>query len=343
MNKLRIICWTAAALMAASAIPAVAQQAAKTKIDFLGARQGSYGYVTMYAVSAIVNKHSTTVEGVVQEAFGAADNLKRLDQDKELRKHAIAVTSVPAMYGARNGTPAGLFPKKITGQLNVFNTGDAVNWIATTQPNIKTPQDLAGKRFDSGPYGNFMGFIGDTVLQAYGAKEKVSAVLHTADQQVQYSGLSDGKVDAILTGSIAQGDGGVSFNSNVTQLLKARTIWPVDLSKEHIKKMREQSGIPYSPYNVAPGLPNKDAPGYVALAFALNAVAHEDMPEELVYEVVKQLIANVSEVGNYANQAKKAMTRETIAAIDVPVSDFHPGAIRAYREAGIKIGEENFK
>ena len=45
----------------------------------------------------------------------------------------------------------------------------------------------------------------------------------------------------------------------------------------------------------------------------------------------------------YANQAKKAITRDSLAAIDVPVSDFHPGAIKAYREAGIKIGEENFK
>ena len=258
MKKLSTIVGLTAVVLLPSVLAVNAQE--KTKVDFLGARQGSYGYVTMYATSTILNNHSKTLSGTVQEAFGAADNLKRLDKDKELRKHAIAITSVPAMYGARAGQPSNMFPQKITGILNVFNTGNAVNWIATTDESIKTPKELAGKRFDAGPYGNFMGFIGDTVLQAYDTKDKVSAVLHTSDQKVQYGGLSDGKVDAILTGSIAQGAGVVSFNSNVTQLVKSRTIWPVSLSKEQVAKIRQMSGIPYSPYQVNAGLPNKDAP-----------------------------------------------------------------------------------
>jgi uncharacterized protein len=326
---------------AALTTPVAAQD--KTVVDFLGARYGAYSFTVMYAATAILNKNSDTIRGVVQEAFGAADNLKRLDQDKELRKHAFAVTTIPAMYGALQGKPKELFPTPITGMKQVFNQANFCTWMATTDPNVKTIEDLAGKKFDAGPYGNFMGIIGDSILEAYGVKDKVGQLLHTADQPAQYDGFTNGKVDGILAGSTVAGEGKVEFNGTVQKLLAARKVYPISLSKEKVKGISKLSGIPFSACEVAAGSSTPDAPAFISTQFAGNVVAHEDMPEDLVYQIMKQIIEHVDEFGKYSAQAKEAMSKESLAAINVPVADFHPGAIKAYREAGLKIGEENFQ
>lgn len=320
-----------------------ADDAKRTDVNFLGAHFGSYGYVMMYASSEMMTKYTKNIKGVVQETFGAVDNLKRLQRDKGLRTHTIAITSIPALYSAKMGQPKAMFPEPVKDMLNVFNTGNAVLWIATSDPSIKTPADLKGKRFDAGPYGNFMGFIGDKILQAYGVKDKVSSLLHTADQKAQYQNLVDGKVDAILTGSVAQGHEIVKYNSGVSQMLASRTLWPVTLEKSKVDEVHKLSGIPVVAYSVKAGLPNPKAPAYVGASFGLQTVASKEMPESLVYEVVKTTIAHIKEYGNYASPAKNGFTVETIAGLNVPVSDFHPGAVKAFREAGIKVGEENFK
>lgn len=320
-----------------------AAEKGKTEVDFLGAHFGSYGYVMMYASSEMMNKYTKNIKGVAQETFGAVDNLKRLQKDKSLGTHTIAITSIPALYSGKMGQPKAMFPQPVEGMLNVFNTGNAVLWIATSDPSIKTPADLKGKRFDAGPYGNFMGFIGDKILQAYGVKDKVSSLLHTADQKAQYQNLVDGKVDAILTGSVAQGHDVVKYNSGVTQMLASRTLWPVTLTKAKVDEVHKLSGIPVVAYSVKAGLPNPKAPSYVGASFGLQTVASKEMPEDLVYEIVKTTIAHIKEYGKYANPAKNGFTVDTIAALNVPVADFHPGAVKAFREAGIKVGEENFK
>jgi TRAP transporter TAXI family solute receptor len=335
--------WMAAALGAIASFtmsPAMAQE--KTTVEFIGAQSGAYSYQVMYAATVIVNKGSAKVHGVVQESFGASDNLKRLDQDKELRKHAFAVTTIPAQYSAQRGEPKELFPQPIKGLLQVFNQANFCNWVATSDPSIKKIEDFAGKRFDGGPYGNFMGSITDAMFAAHGMKDKVGRLLHTADQAAQYDGFGDGRVDGILSGSVQMGNDTIAFNATVQKLLASRTIWPVSVSPEKVKEISQATGIPFSSCSVKAGSPNPNAPAYTGLAFAGNVVAHADMPEDLVYDIMKQIIANVEEFGKYSAQAK-SMTRGNLAAINVPVSDFHPGAIRAYREAGLKIGEENFR
>jgi TRAP transporter TAXI family solute receptor len=331
------------ALLGAVIAPLAGTPALGQTIDFLGAQNGSYSFTVMYAATAIINQNSDKLKGVVHETFGASDNLKRLDQDKELRKHAFAATTIPAQYSAMNGTPKAMFPTPIKGLLQVFNTADFCAWIAVSDPDIKKVEDLAGKRFDAGPYGNFLGSIGDSILQAYGVKDKLRSLLHTADQAAQYEAFGDGKVDGILAGGVVQGAGGVAYNATATKLLASRTIWPVSISPEKVKETAKISGIPFAPCSVKAGSPNPKAPAYTSISYAGNVVAHADMPEELVYQAVKLVIAHVEEFGKYAGQAKKAMTKDTLAAINVPVSEFHPGAVRAYREAGIKVGEENFQ
>ena len=109
-----------------------------------------------------------------------------------------------------------------------------------------------------------------------------------------------------------------------------------------IKKAAALSGIPYGIWEVPAGVFSPTAPSFVTMYYPLNLVCHQDMPENLVYEIMKVLIQHADEFKKYS-PASAWLTSKNLAAMEIPVSDFHPGAVKAYRELKAKIGEEYFK
>lgn len=320
----------------------VSAQKEKVVVDFLGSQYGTYSFIIMYAASDVVNKNHPWIKGLVRETFGASDCIKHLDADPKLRKHAIATCTIPAMYGGRAGRPKEIYPRPIKGILNLFNEVDAAWQLVTTDPKIKTPADLVGRRADVGAYGNYMGVIGDILLEAYGVKDKLASLEHAAQERTAIGNLIDGKIDVSTSGMLKMPGDKCGFSALTKELMAARKVYPLSVSPEMIKKMVEISGIPFSSWTVPAGAFSPDAPSFTTVVYPLNAVAHEDMPEQLVYEIMKVLIAHVTELKKYSAVAGW-MTKENMASMHLPVADFHPGAIKAYREAGIKIGEEYFK
>jgi TRAP-type uncharacterized transport system substrate-binding protein len=64
------------------------------------------------------------------------------------------------------------------------------------------------------------------------------------------------------------------------------------------------------------------------------------MDQEVVYEVCRVIYENSSRFGQ-VHAVGKGMTKDRLAAIPVfTESDFHPGAVKFYKEHGIKIGRE---
>ena len=325
-------------LTASGSIAAVKQ---KVVVDMFGSQLGSYGYTAMYAASEIINKHSPTIKANIYATFGAMDNIKRLDTDKDVRKHAFFMTSVPAMYGARAGVPKQMFPNPIIGAMNVFNSIDGTYTLITTNPNIKTPLDFVGKRVDVGPYGNFLGTIGDYLLDAYDVRTKVAKLEHNADQKVMYDNLKEGKIDVSSSGILKTGNK-MGLAASTKELMAGTTIYPVGYSKEMIRKAAELSKIPFATWEVPAGEFSPKTPAFVTMYYPLNVVCHQEMPQDLVYEVMKVLIAHADEFKNYS-QVANFFTKEVMAGMPLPVSDFHPGAVKAYREMKVKVGEEAFK
>jgi len=314
-----ILCLLVVAMMVSGfAKPTIAAEKEKVVVDFLGSTYGSFAFIAMYSASDIINKHHPTIKGLVHETFGASDCIKRLDADPKLRKHAFASGTVPALYGARAGVPKGIYPRPITGILNLWNEVGATYLLVTTDPKIKTPADLVGKRVDVGAYGNFMAITGEYLLEAYGVKDKVASLEHSAKYQTAFANLVDGKIDVTVIGMLKLGEKKCGFNAATRELMAARKVYPLETSKEMIAKTTKISKIPYAAWTLEEGV------------------------EELVYELMKVLIANADKFKNYSKIASW-MTKENMAAMHIPVEDFHPGAIKAYREAGVKIGEEYFK
>ncbi len=61
------------------------------------------------------------------------------------------------------------------------------------------------------------------------------------------------------------------------------------------------------------------------------------MSEELVYEFTKAIYNNTDKFKDYHGDGK-LLTKKTVARVGVPEGLFHPGALKFYREKGIKPG-----
>lgn len=72
---------------------------------------------------------------------------------------------------------------------------------------------------------------------------------------------------------------------------------------------------------------------YETIGYFNFAVAHKDLPDDLVYAIVKAFFANHERMIKASSSA-----RESVAENAKPISvvPYHPGAARYYREIGVE-------
>ena len=63
-------------------------------------------------------------------------------------------------------------------------------------------------------------------------------------------------------------------------------------------------------------------------------IARDDLPDDLVYQVVKAVHENQARLVSAHPSARETIPQNVVKNTFLP---FHPGAVRYYREIGIKI------
>ena len=110
--------------------------------------------------------------------------------------------------------------------------------IVTTNPDIKTVADLAGKKVSIGAAGSGVYFNAIDVLSAYDLKESdISAVYQSFGDSAE--SLKDGKIDAAFIVAGAP-------TTAITDLATAGSVYLVSLDDSHV-----QSLLSASPYYTA--------------------------------------------------------------------------------------------
>lgn len=100
-----------------------------------------------------------------------------------------------------------------------------------------------------------------------------------------------------------------------------------------MKKVVQETGMPLLPFTLPAGkVKGQTAPLAVFLDTATWGVA-ENFPENLAYEFTKTLIANTRDFGE-RHALGKLLTAEALLW-GWETGELHPGAVRAYREAGL--------
>jgi TRAP transporter TAXI family solute receptor len=324
-----------AATALATIAPAVAEAQTRPEVtvSLLGAPFGTGTYVLSSALEQIARKEHPWLRISASESPGYVFNMKKLDAEPELKKNTI-VGSGPAL-GRLAADGAKPFDKKLPAQKVLANFVITAVWLATTSDKIKSKDDVPGKRIAFGQAAQINWAVLPRAVLEHGWGITPSKVtLQYFSPASSIAAMLDGKVDLVIIGGyVDPATHRIALSPPTTELIAAnRPLTHLSWGKDAVERT-EPKGFSIVPYTVAAkSVDGKNPPIETFIDSGAWTVAPE-FPEEIAYEVTKLVIQHIGKFGE-VHAIGKLMSREGLVYGWKP-ENFHPGALRAYKEAGI--------
>jgi hypothetical protein len=312
---------------------AMAQQQ-QVNVSLITAPFGTGSYVLGSALEEISKKQHPWLRISSSESPGFIFNIKKLDKEPEMRVSMIVGSGAGVAGLAAAGDKP--FDKKYEPPLKLIaNYSLGAYWLATLNPNIKSVSDLAGKKVALGRAAQINWAVQPAAIMNIGYE------LSKSNVNIQYVGVKEA-VDALLDGNVDAAVVGGYFDP----LTKKMELSPQ--TAEFIASGRKITHLPWGKVAVdktkATGMqmanitvPPNAIPGVTqsleVAADTISWMVSPEFPDNLAYESTKLIINNIQMFGDYHALGKLMSTEGLVYGWEV--TDIHPGALRAYREAGI--------
>jgi len=187
------------------------------------------------------------------------------------------------------------------------------------ESNMRSPADMAGKRIGVGPRGG----TSATYFPEFFNTLKVAATFVFGEWSDLAAQMNARKIDVLAVGA------GVPFPSFIELEAKNRVRY-VTFSPENIAALR--LAMPeLSPSRVPAGTYPSLLRDYQTLGLYNFAVAHADLPADLVYNIVRVVFEKHEEMMEVHASAAATVPANMERNTFLPL---HPGAIRYYRQIG---------
>jgi len=293
------------------------------KMVYAGSRAGSGAYSVGVGISELISKYVGVK--TVPEAGAAAKNAVLL-HNKEVE---LANIQSDTLYDAVRGE--GMLSKFGKMDIRVMFSPDLTTpcaFIVRRDSGIASVTDLKGKRvMATQPSSPAFGRSADMMFEAVGMSRKDIEDISFSSFAEASPALKDGRVVAVIhpEPSIGIAPFLQEFNASIPASL---VVAPWD---------KLQALLPKYPYFSKAMLLAKyygEITGnhdLTTIGFRDMVVCRADLPEGLVYEIMKAIFGHLPELYTYHPTAK-SWTDNPLAAAQAP---YHPGAIKYYRESGL--------
>ncbi len=221
-----------------------------------------------------------------------------------------------------NGTGTWTKDKQLRSMRALFPMYDTpIQVVARESSEIRSLPDMASRPVAAGPPGG-AGVLVSKIFSVLG----IPATLRYGAFETQSKQMQSGLVDALVS-TIA------NPAPVLTELDRAGEIRFVPMSAGEIAKLC--AAIPeFSPSVV----PSRTYPSmttdYTTVGMFNFVVASKDLPEDLVYAIVKAFYANHDSMVAAQASARESVVANLTRNTFIP---YHPGAVRYYREIGAEI------
>ncbi len=331
MKKLtRILTATLIAFLIA--VSAHAADQADKQVNIISGPFGTGSYVLSTALEDISKKNHTWLKMSASETPGLVFNTKKLDRKPKLKKNTIMSYTVGINWLAKSGKKP--FKKKYPSALLIANYNLGAVWLASIDKSINSRESLAGKRVAIGRGTQILWAIEPVWLINHGWHMKNDIKIQYVGTKPAVTALMDGLVDAAVVGGYADPvRGTVSPSPQTMELLASgKTLNHIPWGRKAVMDAHNQ-GMPIAPITLPAGSIkglDKDLEVFVDL---IGWCAYPEFSEELAYEVTKMIIQNVDKFSKYHNLGKLMSPKSLAYGWDQ--KNIHPGALRAYKEAGV--------
>lgn len=311
----------------------------KVKVRLVAAPMGTGGYFLAFKLAEIINKKHPWLEMEAVEGMGSATNIQVLMKDPSMKKNTIVNSTNHSLDFAHQGFPP--FTKKYQDVMGnkmqvAFGQYNMLCPFITLDPKIKTINDLAGKKVVMVSKGMAAGYVNQYILEKHGLWKKIKPQF--MEYRPSANALQDGLVDAVICMVTTQRPGEYSAIGAFTELLATKDVYLVHGGDAGtMLEVGKEKGIEIAPVNLSGKFDERPVPQpmttfYQGVAWTVD----ETMEEEVVYEVTKMLYENCEEI-RAVHPSMSTMTPKELANVSTE-ANFHKGAIRFFKEAGLKIG-----
>jgi TRAP transporter TAXI family solute receptor len=222
-----------------------------------------------------------------------------------------------------NGTGTWANGKQLRNMRALFPMYDTPFQAAVLQRSgITTLAQLANKRVAVGPKAG----TGGTYVPAILRLLEIPAEISNGSFDDMAFDLLAGHIDAIvsLLGAPVPA---------IQQADKTESVAFLELSSEQIDAIRK--AMPeFSTSEIVAGTYRSLNKNYATIGVYNFAIGRSDLPDDLVYQLVKTVFENQPRLVTATSTAKETLAQNVAKDSFLP---FHPGAVRYYREIGLKI------
>lgn len=287
-----------------------------------GGTSGVY-YVYGGALAQLLTKTIKGVDATAEVSAASVENLNLLDQ----KSADIAFTLADTAYDAAKGQ--GKFTKALPLQTLGVIYGNVTHVVTMADSPINSIKDLKGKKVSTGQPNSGTEVIAERLLTAAGIDPTKDITRERLSVGESAAALKDKKIDAFFWSGGLPTAGVMELAS--TPNIKIKMISHADLVGTLVEK--------YGPLYVAQTVPANtyaNTPEAQVSAVPNLLVVHKEMDADLAYQITKALFegkAELAKVHPAANELNPAM-----AAIGAPM-EYHPGAIKYFKEKGVWKGK----
>jgi uncharacterized protein len=295
----------------------------KSRLSIATGGTGGVYYPLGGGLAALISKHIPGVEATAEVTTASVDNMKLLHANRVALTFTLPDSALEAYQGQLKGLKEKVAVRSIAAIYSNY-----MHIVALDGTGIKTVTDLKGKRVSTGSPGSGTEIKGLRVLEAYGLSPKDLRSQDRLGAAESAGALKDRKLDAFIW------DGGLPtaavLDLGATPGIKIRLIPHGDA----VPKMVAKHGPLYFVRNIPKGTyGGMDADTPVAAATNLLAV-HERFEEAMAYQITKLLHEHTQELVAVHPAAKEISLKSAVMGSPIP---FHPGALRYYKEKGVKV------
>jgi uncharacterized protein len=292
-------------------VPAAAQQ-----LTFMTGPQGGVWVPLGGALKGMWEKAIPGLQVTAIPGAGIA-NVRGVDEDKAQIGIGNTITTVDGVAGRPP------YPRKVTKVCHIASLyPQYFQVVVRTDAKINSIADLKGKSIVVQPKGNTAEVVTQDILMANGLNYSQLKVSFQASYTDAVDLVKDGHAHGMTLGTTVP-------SSAVMDLASARDIKLLPVTDEMVTAMRK-TNRGYIKVAIPPNTYAKQEKPVDVIGYATHLVVACDLPEQLVYNMVKTMAANVNDMAA-VNKAISGLTPKMMAEdIGVP---FHPGAGKFYKEA----------
>jgi len=272
------------------------------------------------AMSQVMNEFCPTLQITPEVTDGSVANMQMLASgDLDLGMTSAFVCKEASTGGSKN------FPDPVEMYALCSYNASAVHFVARTGSGINSVSDLVGKRVSTCEPGSSHEKYGMLFLNAYGIDPEKDL-----DKWVRVSiadscdAISDNRLDAVFY------MGGAPV-TKILELVEKGDAYVVELDDKAVSAFQEVYPFAYNATIPAGVYGDKDLSALVGTNLL---VCSKEMSDEEAYWIVKTLFDNFdgwkschASVANYFVEMKNAILGSPI--------EFHPGAIKYFKEIGV--------